>query len=284
MKRFLHFLALSLTMLSVVSTGFFYVKLRERNQLIDGLIDDVVTSKHLKDREQIVISLAQEIYRRTDYRIDKKDVDWFTRAIAGSFFNMSTAGGLKYGAYAVAGGPGGSCGTMSRILLNALWRLEIPARKLQLVKDDLGRSGAHTMIEFYHHGEWRVCSPSDNGFVWRTKDGEIATVGQIQHDPTIFSQIYAIQPDYPNRFDHTLNIRWGKWPNWLVSGIRFVIGEKRFQSMETPRLYDQPRLFLLYGSLWASALFSFLAFISRPKRPAGPSDLSVLGGRPLPQS
>jgi len=266
MRRHLHRLSLVLLILSLISSVFFVFKVREANQLLDALTDDAVTSKNLKDREQIVISLAQEIYRRVDRPLNKDDVDWYTRLAGGSFFYISAAGSLKYGGYGFVGGVGARCGATSRTLLNALWRLKIPARKLQLLGTDLGRSGAHTMVEFYYHGAWRVCSPSDNGFVWRTEDGEIATVSQIQNNPAIFSQIYLAEPDFPYNFDHPSNIRWGKLPNWMISTIRFVIGERRFKSMETPKLYDEPRVLFLYCSVLSSVLFLVLACVSTPKR------------------
>ncbi|HUI07012.1 MAG TPA: hypothetical protein VL486_08395 [Verrucomicrobiae bacterium] len=266
MKRWLHRLSLLLLILSLISSGFFVFKVRERNQLLDRLIDDVVTGRNLKDRSEIVISLAQEIYQRTNRPLRKDEVDWYTRVMGSSFFYISAAGSLKYGGYGFVGGIGASCGAMSRTLLNVLWRLKIPARKLQLVGTDLGRSGAHTMIEFYYHGAWRVCSPSDNGFVWRAEDGEIATVNQIHNNPAIFSQIYASEPDFPYHFDHPTNIRWGKLPDWMISTIRFVIGERRFESMKTPELYDQPRQLFLDCSVSLSILFLALSFITRSKR------------------
>ena len=152
---------------------------------------------------------------------------------------------------------------MSRILLNALWRLDIPARKLQLPNE---ASGGHTMIEFYHNGKWRVLSPADNTFVWRTDNGEIASAIEIQDNPAIFSQVYSIKPHYPYRFDNYKHIRWNKLPNWLTSIIRRVIGENRFTSIETPRLYDLPRTLFLYCSILSSILLSIAAYVSRPRK------------------
>jgi hypothetical protein len=268
MKQHLYRLSLCLLILSLVFSLFFLVKIRDQNQLIDKLIDVAVTSKDLNDREQIAISLSSEIYRRTNKGINKDELDLYSRIESTSFFNVSSAVSLKYGAYGITGhSVFGPCGTMSRTLLNALWRQKIPARKLLLIDNEHGKGGGHAMVEFYHNGAWRVLSPSDNTFVWRTEDGEIATAKQIQNIPTIFSQIYIEKPNYPYLFDNYKNIRWEKLPNWITSMIKSVIGEHRFNSMETPKLYDLPRTMFLYCSILSSIFFSIVAYASRSKKP-----------------
>jgi hypothetical protein len=174
---------------------------------------------------------------------------------------------LKYGFFEVFGDSQfGACGTMSRTLLNALWKLDIPARKLQILDNEFGRGGGHTVVEFYHDGAWRVVSPSDDGFVWRMENGEIATAQEIQGNPHIFAQIYAAQPNYPYLFDRFRHIRWSKFPDWLTATVRTVIGQARFDSMETPRLYDRPRTVLLYGSMSAAMLMGLVAYWLRPPK------------------
>lgn len=217
--------------------------------------------------EEIIISLSNEVYKKTNQGINKDDLDWYSRIESTSFFNVTSAVSLKYGGYGIIGYSGsGPCGTMSRTLLNALWRLNMPARKLQLLNNGQGKGGGHTMVEFYDNGFWRVLSPSDKTFVWRTENGEIATARQIQNNPTIFSQIYIARPDYPYLFDNYKNIRWDKLPNWITTIIKFIIGENKFNAMETPKLYDLPRTLFLYCSIFASFFFSIIAYILRPKK------------------
>jgi len=243
------------------------VKVIEQELLLDGLIADVVSTRGLTSHDEIAIALSKEIYSRTNRALRPDQVDLFTRIESASFFNLSSAASLKYGFYEVFGDSQfGACGTMSRTLLNALWKLDIPARKLQILDNEQGIGGGHTVVEFFHDGAWRVVSPSDDGFVWRTEGGEIATAREIQTNPQIFAQIYAAQPNYPYLFDRYRHIRWSKFPDWFTSVIRSIIGPVRFNSMETPRLYDQPRTMLLYGSLSATMLTGILVYWLRPKR------------------
>ncbi len=266
MKLYLYRLSLLLLILSLVSSVFFYFKVRERNQLIDELIDVAVNSENLDDSEQIAISLSEKIFERTHRGLNKEDLDWYSGIESTSFFNVTSAASLKYGFFGIKGhSQYGDCGTMTRTLLNALWRLDIPARKLQLLNNEYGKGGGHTMIEFYHNDAWRVLSPSDETFVWRTEDGTIATAKQIKNNPDVFSQIYEANPKFRYLFDNYKNIRWEKFPNWLNSKIKLVIGVNRYEAMETPKLYDQPRTLLLYCSVLATIFFALLLFFFRPK-------------------
>ena len=267
MKQYIYRLALLLLVFSLISSVFFSFKAVERNQLIDELINVAVKNKNLNDREQIAISLSEEIFERTHNGLDKRDLDWYSGIESTSFFNVTSAESLKHGFYGIKGhSQYGACGTMSRTLLNALWRLNIPARKLQLLNNEFGKGGGHTMIEFYHNGAWRVLSPSDKTFVWRTENGEIATARQIQNNSTIFSQIYKVNPKFRYLFDNYKNIRWEKFPNWATSKIKFFIGESKFESMETPKLYDLPRSLFLYCSIFSFIFFAFIVFILRPRK------------------
>jgi hypothetical protein len=249
----------------LIAFAFLLTKVGEANLLLDNLIEANVTDQGLTDRGEIAIALAQEIYERTNRGLPSEDLDLFCRLESESFFGVSAGGSLKYGFYGVYGNPQfGPCGTMSRTLLNALWKLDIPARKLQLFDNEEGKGGGHTMVEFYHDGAWRVISPADNGFVWLTEKGEIATARQIQSDPITFSQIYAQQPDYPYLFDNYQRIRWSKLPDGFTAAVRFVIGEHRYNSMETPRLYDLPRTLLLIAVGILAVLLGLMAYITRP--------------------
>jgi hypothetical protein len=287
MREKAHRVTVLALLLAMVSSAFFFVKVSEANLLLDNLIDVAVTQTGVTDTADVAASLAGEIYRRTNRGLNAEDLDWYSRLEGTSFFGVSSAAGLQYGFYGIVGhSQYGSCGTMSRTLLNALWKLGIPARKLQLVNNAEGKGGGHTLVEFYYNGAWRVISPADGAFVWRTEHGEIATARQIQSDPQTFSQIYAVQPGYPYLFDDYKHIRWSKLPTWLTATIRAVIGENRFNAAETPRLYDRPRTLFLYCSILASVLLALIAYVLRPQdsRPRGgcasePGEFLTLGLR-----
>lgn len=266
MRKNLHRLTIFLLVLSLVFSIFFLFKVRERNKFINELIDISVKSKDLDDVEQIVISVSREIYKKTNKGLIRDELDLYSRVESLSFFNVTSAVSLRYGGFGIIGHTVyGPCGTMSRTLLNALWKLKIPARKLQLLNNEIGKGGGHTIIEFYHDDDWRVISPSDSTFVWRTENGEIASAKQIHDDPTIFSQIYRIKPNYRYLFDNYSNVRWEKLPQWVTCTIRFVIGERRFNSAETPKLYDLPRSLLLYCSISSLILCSIFVWIFKSK-------------------
>jgi hypothetical protein len=265
-RKSLYSAALTALIASLCLSLFFFLKVKECNRYLDDLINVAVHQKGLQDTEEMVISLSKEIYRRTKKGLNKDDLDWYSRIESASLFNMTSAVSLKYGGYGIIGQADfGPCGTMSRVLLNALWRLGIPARKLQLLDNAQGKGGGHTMIEFYHHGRWQALSPADNAFVWRNRDGEIATATEIRDDDHIFSQIYAVKPHYRYRFDNPKNIRWDKLPNRVVKIIKFFIGEERFNHAHTPELYDQPRTLLFYISILSAVFFGVVAYSLKPR-------------------
>jgi hypothetical protein len=153
---------------------------------------------------------------------------------------------------------------MTRVALEALHRLRVPARKLQLLADEARSVEGHTMLEFRSGDRWLVLSPSDGAFTWRTHGGRIATLEEIQADPTIFAQIFARFPNYPYRFDHPSHIRWAKLPPLLRGAFRLVLGQKGYDEAFTPLLYDQPRrLFLVVALSWTVAC-SWIAWRLRP--------------------
>jgi hypothetical protein len=143
---------------------------------------------------------------------------------------------------------------MSRVLLNALWQLGIPARKLQLLAAPGSGQVQHTMVEYRLGDRWQVISPSDSSFEWRNHAGQVATVDEIRSDPAIFEQVHARHPWWPASFDHTAHIRWEKLPRPVRAMIRIVLGPRRYEQAETPHWYDTPRRFLLDVSLVALVL------------------------------
>lgn len=266
MRKTIFYISLGFFIISLFLVVFFFIKIKEENHYLDDLINNSVIKRKITNPEETILALSKEIYRKTNKGLIKDNLDWFSQIESISFFNMTAAVSLKYGGFGIEGhAVFGPCGTMSRTLLNALWRLNIPARKLQLLNNALGKGGVHTMIEFYYNGHWRVLSPSDNTFVWRNRNGEIATADEIQNDKKIFSQIYTEKPAYPYLFDNYANIRWEKLHKSLVSLIRIILGEKTFKSAQTPKLYDQPRNVFFFASISLSFFFALLGFIFRPK-------------------
>ena len=212
--------------LSMICSVFFFSKVTERNRYVEELIDSALVGRNAETVEDTVILVSQEVYRRTNNQgLSTDQMDWYSRFESTSFLNMTSAVSLKYNAYGIGGHHVfGQCGTMTRVLLNALWMLNIDARKLQLMPDRARGLQGHTVMEFFSNGRWQVISPGDSSFVWRNPDGKIATVHEIQNDSDTFSQIYAFKPDYDASFDGCMNIRWEKLPDRLTRLIKFVRG------------------------------------------------------------
>jgi hypothetical protein len=249
---------------SLSGTVFFSFKIRERERLLDRLIQTALPSGG--GAEESALRLSDEIYRQTRNPLPLNDMDWYSRWESTSAFNVTSAVSLRYGGFGVEGhSTYGACGTMSRTLLNALWKLGVPARKLQLLANDDGLGGGHTMVEFRSDGRWLVISPSDRSFVWRKPDGSIATANEIRGDHLMFAQIFEQDPRYPYMFDNTSNIRWEKLPGPVSGAFRIVLGEDRYAAAVTPKLYDKPRTFfvILFGI--SAALSGVGTLITRPR-------------------
>jgi hypothetical protein len=255
----------TLAVLSAVSAVFFYAKVRERDALLDRFIAETTRATSPNDTDAVVIALSDAIFTRTNNGIEASRLPLYERLESTSFFNVTTAVSLKHGIYGVIGhSQYGPCGTMTRTLLAALWRLRIPARKLQLLGDPTtSELDGHTMVEFHSNGRWQVISPSDSSFAWRTADGRIATLEEIQGDSTVFAQVFRPFPRYPYRFDHASHIRWEKLPHAARLFFRWVLGDKGYRNAYTPSLYDQPRHLFLLLSVVGLFVFGALATISR---------------------
>ena len=259
---------------SLVSTLFFTFKIREREHYLDRLVESALPDNRDGSNEEIVIRLSEAIHEKTSNPLSTQDLDSYSRWESTSPFNVTSAVSLRYGGFGVEGhSTYGACGTMSRTLLNALWTLDIPARKLQLLNNKEGRGGDHTMIEFFSGDRWLVISPSDNSFVWRMDDGRIATANEIHGDPELFAQIYKQDPRYPYLFDNYKNIRWEKLPRPVTRLFRILMGEKRYMNAVTPKLYDKPRTFFVIVSVMFACVFALGAAltVSRPRQP-GPRE------------
>jgi hypothetical protein len=246
---------------------FLAVKVQERGETLSQFIQETIGDDGELPTEEIALRLSGAIFDRTRNPITEDKLDWFSRLMSKSFFNMGPVASLRYGGFGLENhSTVGPCGTMARTLLNALWELDIPARKLQILDNDQGKGGGHTMVEFEANGRWLVISPADSSFVWRKADGSIATAEEIQRDPQLFAQIYERYPEYPYLFDKYSNIRWEKLPPRLRSLARTVLGEERYRTVTTPRLYDRPRTLIFLASLCMTLLFGLLVYATRPRR------------------
>jgi hypothetical protein len=250
---------------------FFYYKIYEENQLIDNFINKSIDKKLLNDRQYIAISLATAIYHQTKNVISGEKLDWYdkletTYLLPASLLHLTAGVSLKYQGYGVAGQQNlGPCGTMSRVLLNTLWRLGIPARELLLLNNAQGKGGNHVMVEFFDGGRWLVISPADTVHVWKNTRGEIATAAEIRQDPEIFKQIYKIRPNYDYLFDNYRNISFEDFPHFIPKIIKFTLGSESFDKLEAPKLYDRPRKLLFYISAVLCLMFGILAVIAKNK-------------------
>lgn len=262
--RLLHRATLLFAAAAALASGWFLIQNRERDALLDVLIAQATQGVPRADVDSTVLSLSRAIYAATNRAMPIGDLPLLERLEVTSGLNVGTSVALKYGIYGLVGEEGiGPCGTMTRILLNACWRLGIPARKLLLLEVPNRQIGHHTMVEFQSHGRWQVLSPSDNSFVWRSAEGRIATRDEIRADSAVFAQVFERYPRYPYRFDRTSNIRWEKLPLPVRRAFRAVLGERGYRLAETPRLYDQPRKLFLWTSLAVLACTLVMAMLTR---------------------
>jgi hypothetical protein len=271
-RRRVQTLSLVFAGLCVVGALFFWSRIHERDRLLDGLTAEALASVAPADTHAVVRALSEAIYIRTGRGLPPDSIrSVYDRWEATSFFNVGTGVALKYGMYGFIGhSTYGPCGTMSRVLLAALWRRGIPARKLQLLPGPDGTGGEHTMVEYRTGNRWNVISPSDSSFVWRNRAGQVATVEEIRRDPQVFAQIYAFRPRWEYRFDSPSNIRWKKLPGPVRSVVRAALGQERYASAKTPALYDKPRHLFLLMSLAGMIFFVGLFYLTHPPGHRGP--------------
>jgi hypothetical protein len=249
------------------ASAFLAVKVYERDRLLSEFVHETVAEGSGLPTEEVALRLSRAIFEKTKNPLTEDRLDWYSRLICKSFLNMGPVASLRYGGFGIENhSTVGPCGTMTRTLLNALWLLDIPARKLQILDNEYGKGGGHTMVEFQANGRWLVVSPSDSSFVWRKADGSIATAEEIQRDPQLFAQIYESHPRYPYLFDRYSNIRWEKLPPRLRALARTVLGEERYGTATTPRLYDRPRTLIFLASVCVTLLFGVLMYVARPRR------------------
>ncbi len=179
----LHRLSLAALLLAAAAAGFFATRVREQDRLLDAFIARSLAGVDRADSDAVVLALAREVHAHTDRGVRAADLTTYDRLESVSPFNMTTAVALRYGAFGVVGHPPfGPCGTMTRVLLNACWRLGIPARKLHLIPPPRDTVDIHTIMEWRTGGRWKVIAPSEN-FVWHARDGRIATLEEIRADP-----------------------------------------------------------------------------------------------------
>jgi hypothetical protein len=242
--------SLALCFLSLASTVFFLSKVAEENALLRDLIDRALAYRILPERLDTVLALSETIFATTNRVLPRDSLGWYDRWESTTFFNVTSAVSLKHGEFGIIDhSQVGPCGTMSRVLLNALWKLEIPARKLQLM------SGTkHTVVEYLDRGRWAVVSPSDSSYVWRKDNGAPATAGEIASDTTLFHRIYSVHPNFAYTFASLSHIRWEKVPLAIHQAMVLLLGAATCETMETPHLYDEPRTLFFLASLVLTAL------------------------------
>ena len=262
MNRAVFRLLASLAILCAVASAFLYGKVREDAALVRAFVEDATRGIPRSDRESLAIAVARKAHHRTNRVITADDLSLYEQLESASPFNVSTAVSLRHGVYGLVGhSQVGPCGTMTRVTMEALRQLGIPARKLQLLP--VTPEGGHTMLEFQSGGRWLVLSPSDDAFVWRRPDGRIATLEDIRSDQAIFSQVYARFPNFPYRFDQAAHIRWAKLPAPVRGFFRIVLGKQGYENAFTPPIYDRPRELFLWTSLAACGVFSLAAVVIR---------------------
>ena len=249
-------------------SGVFFVAARHEERVLDAFVARALAGVDRADTTAVVLALSHRVHERVRDGIDARALPPYERFESLSLFHVTTAVALERGVFGVIGHPPyGACGPATRALLNACWRLGIPARKLQLAPPPPDTGEAHTMMEWRAGNRWQVISPSDD-FVWRAPDGRVATVGEIRADTAVFAQVLRPEPWFRYRFEHPRHVRWEKLPAFARRIARAALGEERYRTLDTPRLYDRPRHLMALGCALAALAFGLVAMATRAGRSA----------------
>ena len=230
---------------------FFFSVVLYDNGYFDGINQAIFN--HDASLKNNVLKMMDWVYANCNRPVDVSKAPWYVIKEDLLPCHISARSVIEYG-YGIPGHPSfGPCGSLSRVAIVLLRRNGIPVRKLQL----LGPRGGHTTVTVMIDGKWRGFDPSFHAH-WINDQNEIATLEEIKEKPHIFERVYERIPEYPYRFDETAYIRWaklGKPGLWLATILRGLVGEKRFQEIDTPYIYEKPRL--LYGIIFAFLAIAF---------------------------
>ncbi len=257
--------------LSVLGTACFAFLHWQEHRLVSSFVDSIDLAGNTD--EEKALTLGKAVYERTNRTIAPADLAQYERWEAFSPFNVTAAVSLRHGIYVPEGHPKpGRCGTMSRVLLNSLWHSGVKARKLQI--DTPGTTG-HTLVEYSDGEKWKVVSAADRGFVWRNKDGEVATVEEIHADREVLAQVYALEDhEFPYNFKSPRRFFWHRLPNFVRTTAINLFGEEWYNNLAQPRLMDRPRLLGCYAFLSMCVACGLARWFTRKKEgtPSDPSD------------
>lgn len=235
---------------------FFTIVVINDNSFFDSLNELLLVNEVLTEKE--IINFMDWIYNNCNQSITKEKVPFYVIAEGLAPLRYSARSIIDYACY-VEGYPyHGTCGSMTRVALVLLRRRGIPVRKLQLELD----KGSHTMPVVLVNGKWRVFDVSHN-FHWVNNQGEIATLVEIQADEDLFAQIKQQWPRYKYHFSKTTYIRWkkmGRFGEFLVSLLEKVFGKEYVAEIDTPPIYERPKLFYA-GSSYVVCLFFLFIYI-----------------------
>lgn len=229
--------------------------------IIDNNYYDSINSSILGQEivtEQEIISFMDWIYDNCNQSVSKEEVPFYIIMEGLLPLRYSTKSIIDYACY-VEGYPyWGTCGSRTRVALVLLRRRGIPVRKLQLELD----KGSHTMPVVLVNGKWRVFDV-DHNFYWVNNQGEVATLEEIKTDPDLFAQIKKEWPKYKYTFSKTAYIRWkklGRFRKYLVPMLEKVFGAEYVAEIDTPPIYERPRIF--YAILfYVVSLFFLIVYI-----------------------
>ncbi len=262
MKKIIFYISIATSIIFAAASTFLFYKIKEQTRLIDELTQSVKKQNIGNKIDDVVIALSKEIYIRTNNEIEADKLSLYESWESYRDTGITTAAALKHNGYGLKGTPEHKPDeTMSRILLNTLWQVDISARKLYLLDNDTGKGRGHTLIEFPNGTRWQVIDPCHNAFVWRLENGMIAGVEEIKNNKKIFEQIYKAYPDYPFLFDNPANIRWEKIPSFFSGIYRLFIDDYKSKKIETPQLFDDPRLLFRIISIFITSLSAFISIL-----------------------
>lgn len=262
MKKIIFYITISVSIMFAGASTVLFYKIREQTKLIDELTESVKKNKIGNKIDDVVIALSKEIYARTNNEIESEKLSFYETWESSGDTGITTATALKYNGWGLKDSEDYKPDeTMSRILLNTLWQVEIDARRLYLLDNDKERGSSHALIEFPNGARWQVIDPCHNAFVWRLENNKVAGVEEIKKDKKIFEQIYQAYPDYPYHFRNPANIQWEKMPLLLAGIYRLFIDDNESKKIETPQLVDNPRSLFRIISIFIASFSGFTSIL-----------------------
>ena len=163
---------------------------------------------------------------------------------------------------------GGMCGELSRLLINLLREVKIPAHRVYLFDQGRFTDAVDTFnvnVEAWIDGRWVVF---DTYYYehFRLADGRLATTADLVRDRDLLKQ--SKTPLKATSYLHVSRINWSR-PRWigpmLFRLVSLALGE-RARDLALPAIFEQPNMLLGLAGLCVAVLGMLLILLGRNDR------------------